>query len=490
MLSEITPDDGGITLVRGLAGSARQLAIAAAAPTGHVHLVVLNSRDEATYCYSDLTTLCSAEQVYFFPSSCKRNIQHAQLDPSNIVQRTAALNAILDNRAPLFIVTCPEAVAEKIATREAVENSAIRLHRGEKISLSFLRDTLLEYGFERTDFVAEPGQFALRGSIVDVFSFSDHRPVRVDFSGDEVESIRLFDVNTQLSESTLDSFEIIANLQEKSKVDLCSNLFDFAGGRLVLWVEDPRFLLDSLKLLKAPEGMAGRLIAPNDALHAMQTHRTVCFAPPPAGLEPHNTITFNTLPQPSFNKNFDLLAADISGHTEQGYTTSILTDNPAQIERLRAIFASTGKDNVRFDFLPSTLHEGFIDHNIRLCCYTDHQLFERYHRVTLQRKVEKSERLTMQELNSLQVGDYVVHIDHGVGMFGGLVKTTVNGHLQEAVKLVYRDNDVLFVNIHGLHRISKYKGKDGEPPRIYKLGTGAWQKLKQTTKSKVKDIAR
>ncbi|MDR3180760.1 MAG: transcription-repair coupling factor [Prevotellaceae bacterium] len=498
MLSEISPEDGRVTLIRGLVGSSRQLAIAAAASLNRIHLVVLNNRDDAAYCYGDLNTLCSAEKVYFFPSSYKRNMQQGQLDPSNIVQRTAALNAMLDNRLPLFIVTYPEALAEKIATREVVENSAIRLHRGEKISLGFLRDTLLEYGFERTDFVAEPGQFALRGSIIDVFSFSDNRPVRVDFFGDEVESIRTFDVNTQLSESVMDSFEIIANLQERSQVDLNSSLFEFAGSRLMLWIDSPAFLLDTLKLLNEHDDAAGRLITPEETLTAIQTHHTVCFNPPcvrsalrpDSTLQPNSTVTFNTLPQPSFNKNFDLLAADISSHTEQGYATCILTENPAQIERLRAIFASIGKDSIRFDFLPLTLHEGFIDHNLRLCCYTDHQLFERYHRVTLQRKVEKSERLTLQELSSLQVGDYVVHIDHGIGMFGGLVKTNVNGKVQEAIKLVYRDNDVLFVNIHGLHRISKYKGKDGEPPRIYKLGTGAWQKLKQTTKSKVKDIAR
>jgi transcription-repair coupling factor (superfamily II helicase) len=490
LLSEITPEDGSATCVRGLVGSSRQLAIAAAASLNRIHLVVLNNRDEATYCCGDLTTLCSAEKVYFFPSSYKRNMQHGQLDPSNIVQRTAALNAMLDNRLPLFIVTYPEALAEKIATRETVENSAIRLHRGEKISLGFLRDTLLEYGFERTDFVAEPGQFALRGSIVDVFSFSDNRPVRVDFFDNEVESIRTFNVDTQLSEEVMESFEIIANLQEKSQVNLNSSLFEFAGDRQMCWVEDPRFLLDTLAQLAEQDGAAGHLITPEETLNALKAHHAVCFASPPEGMAPHRTIAFNTLPQPSFNKNFDLLAADISSHTEQGYSTCILTENPTQVERLRAIFASIGKDGIRFDFLPLTLHEGFIDHHLRLCCYTDHQLFERYHRVTMQRKVEKSERLTMQELSSLQVGDYVVHIDHGIGMFGGLVKTTVNGKVQEAVKLVYRDNDVLFVNIHGLHRISKYKGKDSEPPRIYKLGAGAWQKLKQTTKSKVKDIAR
>jgi transcription-repair coupling factor (superfamily II helicase) len=487
LLPAIAPGGGGATCVRGLAGSARALAIAAAAAPERTHLVVLNNHDAAAYCCADLNALCTTEQVYFFPASRKRN---GQPDPSAIVQRTAALNALRADRRPLFIVTCPEALAEKTATRAAVAQHAIRLHRGERIPLGFLRDTLLEYGFARADFVTEPGQFALRGSIVDVFSFSDNRPVRVDFFDDEVESLRTFDIDTQLSDTRLEHFEIIANLQESAQVTLESSLFAFAGDRLTCWLEDPQFLLDRLAQLAAHAGADGRLITPDEALHALRAHPVVSFAAPPAALPTRRTITFNTMPQPSFNKNFDLLAADIARHAEQGYRTCILTENPAQVERLRAILASIGKDGARFDFLPRTLHEGFIDHSLRLCCYTDHQLFERYHRVSMPRRVEKSERLTLQELSSLQVGDYVVHIDHGVGQFGGLVKTTVNGKVQEAVKLVYRDNDTLLVNIHGLHRISKYKGRDGEPPRIYKLGSGAWQKLKQTTKTKVKDIAR
>ncbi|MDR3235590.1 MAG: transcription-repair coupling factor [Prevotellaceae bacterium] len=489
LLSEITSGSGNVTLLRGLAGSARQLAIAAAAALDRIHIVILNDSDDAAYCYGDLTNLLPPEQVYFFPSSYKRNIRYGQPDMSNIVQRTAALNAILDSRLPLFIVTYPDAVAEKVASRETVEKNAIRLHRGEKISLVFLRETLSEYGFERADFVAEPGQFAVRGSIIDVFSFSDNRPVRVDFFGDEVESIRTFNIDTQLSEQIMESVEIIANLQETSQVALDRSLFDFAGGRLMVWAEDIQFLTDSLRHANDTQPDAP-LIAPDDVLNALNTHDAVCFTPPPEGVKVSGTVSFNTAPQPSFNKNFDLLSADISAHTEQGYTTYILTENPAQKERLRAILASIGKDHVRFEFLPLTLHEGFIDHSLQICCYTDHQLFERYHRVALRRQVEKSDRLTLHELSNLQIGDYVVHIDHGIGVFGGLVRTNVNGKAQEAVKLVYRDNDVLFVSIHGLHRISKYKGKDGEPPKIYKLGTGAWQRLKQTTKSKVKDIAR
>jgi len=490
LLAEVTAGHGRVTLVRELSGSAKNLAIAAATAASPLHLVVMPNRDEAAYCYSDLTALLLPEQVFFFPSCYKRGIKDGQLDTSNIVQRTAVLNAIIDKQRPLFIVTYPEALAEKVASRHEVEKSAIRLQKGEKINMAFLRETLLEYGFERVDFVTEPGQFALRGSLVDVFSFSDHRPVRVDFFGDEVESIRTFNIDTQLSEQTIQQFDIIANLQETTPADKSASLFNFLGASFTLWIDDPQFTLDSLSALHDLTATTAQLIEPSALLTAMQQQACVAFRSLPKEVKKGVTVNFNTHPQPTFNKNFDLLSADIAEHSDLGFTTYILTDNPAQVERLKDIFFSIGKASIKFGFLPLTLHEGFIDHQLKICCYTDHQIFERYHRVMLKRAVEKSDRLTIQELSNMQQGDYVVHIDHGIGVFGGLVKTDVNGKVQEMIKLVYRDNDVLFVNIHGLHRISKYKGKDGEPPKIYKLGTGTWQKLKQATKSKVKDIAR
>ncbi len=527
LLAELTGGPGKVIPLKGLSGSARSLAIAASSlstagqaegsgrPLGSgakakpvvatappVHLIVMATRDEATYCYSDLNALLNPEQVFFFPSSYRRGIKDGQTDTSNIVQRTAAMNAMVAGQSPLYVVTYPEALAEKTASRATVEKSAVRLQKGESIGLQFLRDVLLEYGFERVDFVVEPGQFALRGSIVDVFSFSDNRPVRVDFFGDEVESIRLFNVDTQLSEGPLEHVDILANMQETTQVELTATLFDFAdgqsgaagapgqSGRLTLWLEDPKYTVDVLDALADMEEAAGKTIAPAELLNAVREHNTLCFTAPPEGIKHGAAVKFSTLPQPTFNKNFDLLSADISNHSDLGYTTHILTDNPAQVERLKSIFSSIGQENIKFGFIPITLHGGFIDHHLKICCYTDHQLFERYHRVMLKRAVEKSDRMTMQELSSLQVGDYIVHIDHGIGVFGGLVKNVVDGKVQEAIKLTYRDNDVLFVNIHGLHRISKYKGKDGDPPKIYKLGTAAWQKLKQTTKSKVKDIAR
>ncbi|MDR0295358.1 MAG: transcription-repair coupling factor [Prevotellaceae bacterium] len=488
--AEITAGHGRVTLIRELCGSAKSLAIASAATVSPLNLVLMPTRDEATYCYSDLSSLLLPEQVFFYPSCYKRGIKDGQLDASNIVQRTASLNAVIDKQQPLFIVTYPEALAEKVASRYQVEKSTIRLQKGEKINMLFLRETLLEYGFERADFVAEPGQFALRGSLVDVFSFSDHRPVRVDFFGDEVESIRTFNIDTQLSEKIIEQFDIIANLQKTTSAAQGASLFDFLNTSYTLWLDDPQFTFDSLSTLQNLATDKEQLIDPEELLNAMQNQPCISFRPLPEGVKKGSTLHFNTHSQPTFNKNFDLLSANISEHSDLGYTTYILTDNPAQVERLKSIFSSIGKTNIKFDFLPITLHEGFIDHNLKICCYTDHQIFERYHRVMLKRAVEKSDRLTIQELSNMQQGDYIVHIDHGIGVFGGLVKANINGKVQEMIKLVYRDNDVLFVNIHGLHRISKYKGKEGEPPKVYKLGTGAWQKLKQATKSKVKDIAR
>ena len=494
LLSKITSKDGRATLLQGLVGSAKSMAMAATArQKGRKHLIVLNSREEASYCCNDLALLYCPERVFFFPTSYRRSVVYDQPEVSNIVQRTAALNALLsfpDSGAEsLFIVTYPESLAELIASRENVKKNTLCLRNEEKISLDFLRETLLEYNFERVDFVTEPGQFAIRGGIVDVFSFADSRPVRIDFFGDEIESIRAFNIETQLSKEVVDRIEIISNLQETIQQEAAESLFEFAGEDLLLWIDDPFYLSGYIESLAEYEHVQGKVLNKKILDKAFRTFPLFLFSTFP-DIDVAEHITFNTSPQPTFNKNFELLATEISEHSEIGYATYIFTENPAQIERLNNIFRSIGRGDILFDFVPLTLHEGFVDHQLRACCYTDHQLFERYHRVQMNRSVEKSERLTLQELNNLQVGDYVVHIDHGVGIFGGLVKSNANGKIQEAVKLIYRDNDVLMVNIHGLHRISKYKSKDAEIPKIHKLGGGIWQQQKQATKRKVKDIAR
>ncbi|MDR0694267.1 MAG: DEAD/DEAH box helicase, partial [Prevotellaceae bacterium] len=511
-------NDGKITLLRGLHGAARTLAAASLFNNSAVNFVyIASNRDDAEYRCHDLGLWCNPERVFFLPASFKRSIEYGQPDTSNRVQRTAALNA-LHTGCPCLIVTYPEALAELVVAREEMTRNTLPLHTGERISMDFLCETLHSCGFERVDFVVEPGQYAVRGSIVDVFSFAGNLPCRIDFFGDEVESIRTFNVNTQLSEQRLPGMEIIADLQEAAGGTRYSTLFEFAGSPLTVWVEEWTYTLDVLELLwekeplrhrmMPPEALSGtlgvghgaRLPAGKEAIVVFREWRvesgegriaTSARWRQPTLHSPLFTLhSFSTSPQPVFNRNFELLAADIAAHAEQGYRTYIFSGNSAQTERLKAVFASIKKTHLPFEFVPFTPHEGFIDHTLRICCYTDHQLFERYHRVPLRRAVEKSERLTWQELTGMQTGDYIVHIDHGIGVFGGLVKMNVEGKTQEAVKLIYRDNDVLFVNIHGLHRIAKYKSRDSEPPKINKLGSARWQNMKQSAKRKVKDIAR
>ncbi len=496
--SQIVANDGGVVSVHGLTGSSRSLAVATVFSQQQTsQIYVATDREMAEYMSHDLTLWCNSEQVYFLPASYKRSVEYGTPDASHIVQRTAALNALGENK-PCIVVTYPEALAELVAPHEEMEKNALRVKTGEKISMDFLRETLAEYGFERVDFVMEPGQYAVRGSIVDVFSFADNRPCRIDFFGDEVESLRTFNLDTQLSDEKIQALEIIANLQELTSNTKRITLFEYIGTRARWWIEEWRYLQGVIELLWEKEELREAIISPEALQLAIGSRQSsiahqhlITFASAPSMANRQlSIINFATSPQPTFNKNFELLAADIVEHAEQGYSTYIFSENKTQIERLKAIFASIGREQTPFDFIQLAPHEGFIDHTLRLCCYTDHQLFERYHRVPVRRAVEKSERLTWQELSNLQVGDYIVHIDHGVGIFGGLVKLVENGKKQEAIKLIYRDNDVLFVNIHGLHRISKYKSKDSEQPKIYKLGSGAWQTLKQSAKRKVKDIAR
>ncbi|MDR3133978.1 MAG: transcription-repair coupling factor [Prevotellaceae bacterium] len=504
--SQQAANEGHVTLLHGLHGAARTLAAAAlfnGSPGTFIY--VAPNRDAAEYRCHDLCLWCNPDSVFFLPASFKRSIEYGQPDTSNRVQRTAALNALHANH-PCMVVTYPEALAELVVAREEMARHLLPLHTGERLPMDFLCETLHSYGFERVDFVSEPGQYAVRGSLVDVFSFAGHLPCRIDFFGDEVESIRTFNVNTQLSEQRLSSMEIISDLQETAGNARRSTLLEFAGSPLTVWVEEWKYTLGVLELLWEKESLRDRLMPPEALaehgtrptgrgeriITSSQWQTVVIHTPFPVDRSPLivRRVSFATSPQPVFNKNFELLAADISSHAEQGYQTFIFSGNSAQAERLKAIFSSIRKAHLPFEFAPFTPHEGFIDHTLRLCCYTDHQLFERYHRAPLRRTVEKNERLTWQELSGMQTGDYIVHIDHGIGVFGGLVKMNVEGKTQEAVKLIYRDNDVLFVNIHGLHRIAKYKSKDSEPPKISKLGSPAWQNMKQAAKRKVKDIAR
>ena len=366
---------------------------------------------------------------------------------------------------------------------------------GDKADMSQLEQQIVDRGFTQVDFVYEPGQYSMRGGILDVFSFAESRPYRIDFFGDTVDSIRLFNISSQLSSDKVQQAEIIPNLNSTSPEKV--SLARFAG-EATYWFYDADYILRRvndlrrrlLSEMEEPSQIDTMMTSRNILLEDMRTCRLYelrdNIKERPAVAE----VRFATAPQPKFNKKVDVLADDITASTAKGYRTYILSENKAQIERLDNIFHQTGHGNTVIDSIPLTLHEGFVDHTLKVCLYTDHQIFDRYHRYRINGEIKRDEQMTVAELNSLKMGDYVVHIDHGVGRFGGLVKINENGKVHEAIKLVYKDNDVLFVNVHSLHRISRYKSGDGEPPKIYKLGNGAWQKLKNATKKAVKDISR
>ncbi len=481
--------------VDALTGSAYSLTAAEIVRAeGGVHIFVADDKDAAAYLCNDFYQVLDPERVMFLPTGYKRSIQYGQEDASGIVQRTATLTALKNyTEGYLIICTYPEALVEKVVEMEELRHSTLTVAAGEKVSLSFVEGALQEYGFERVDFVHEPGQYAMRGGIIDVFSYSENRPFRLDFFGDEVESVRTFEVGSQLSVERLERAEIVPNLKTAERR---VSLVAFAGTGATYWINDLDYTLKRLTAIRTqifkedPEHAERTVIGSRSFLSETADCRFVLRRAPGKERQPDCTVSFDTAPQPSFNKQFDLLAADIDANTGRGYITYILSENKAQIERLRNIFNSIGFGSVQFTPVQMTLHEGFVSAAMHAAVYTDHQIFDRYHRYRLDKELDRSEALTIAELNSLKVGDYVVHIDHGVGRFGGLVKSVENGRTQESIKLVYRDNDVLLVNVHALHRISKYKDADSEPPKIYKLGSGAWQRMKAATKKAVKDIAR
>ena len=468
-------------------------------------LFILNDKEEAAYFFNDLESFCPGSNLFFFPSSYRRSVQDGETDPSGMIQRTEVLDHLALNLKPAAIVSYPESLFEKVIRTADLEKLKLHLSKGESVSRDFIVEVLTEYGFRETDFVYEPGEFAIRGGIVDVFSFSDDQPCRIDFFGNEVESIRFFDIETQLSERMVNSVSIIPNIQEIGryteglyKNDQRSSLVSLMDSNTLLWTKDMEFtvarindLYESTELPDNNENEDAKsmflyrgdeLIAETDRYPVLEFGQSSFYGK-------SEIVEFSTVPQPLFHKNFELLTENLTGNSEKGYANYIVSENEKQFERLRQIFEEI-YGSVPFTPVPAFMHQGFTDHDLRICCYTDHQIFDRYQRFRLRESFKRKESVTIKTLHDLRPGDYVVHIDHGIGRFGGLEKIDVMGKTQEALKLVYKDNDTLFVSIHSLHRISKYKGKDGLPPKIYKLGSGAWQKLKQRTKNKVKDIAR
>ena len=466
------------------------------------YVCVLNDLEEAGYFYHDLVQLTGGDGIYFFPSAYRRAIKYGHVDPANEILRTEVLSTLQDPTVPFVIVTYPDALAEKVISREVLKENTLKISVGEKLDNMFVSDVLDEYGFEQVDYVYEPGQYAMRGSILDVFSFSYEFPYRIDFFGNEVETIRSFDVETQLSKEKLDSIYIVPEMTKGNRTN--SSLLDSLPSETLLaskdlawvkerigsiWNEEP--IIGDEESFADIEQLRAKLITGEDFLRTALGFCRLHFGTRVTGVA-DATLNFSMEAQPIYHKNFDLVSESFHKYLENGYTLYILSDVEKQATRIRAIFEDRG-DNIPFTSVNKTIHEGFADETLRVCLFTDHQLFDRFHKFNLKSDKARSGKLSLslKELNQFTTGDYIVHIDHGVGQFGGLVRTEVNGKMQEAIRLIYQNNDIIFVSIHSLHKLSKYKGKDsGEPPKLSKLGTGAWEKMKERTKSKVKDIAR
>ena len=436
-----------------------------------IQVIVMPDRDSAEYCAADLYNLVDGDCVFFLPDSGKK-LEKSNYKSTLGVQRTSAIGKILDYKeGRLIIVTYPSAINEEIPDAVTIKESLLKLTVGDEISHEDMVSKLFENGFERVDFVAEPGQFAVRGAIVDIFSYSYSDPFRVSFFGDEIETINIFDCNTQLSKEKVNCAEIYPDLIASDVETTSTHIVNILPEDSLLW-------LDSSDMYKNMEFFP-----------LLDKFKRV-YMELPLSRQDVQTIKFNITPQPSFNKNFELLAEDIRTHLESGYKVKIYGEKRSQLERLGSILSQTGAMLPEF-IQGKNIHNGFIDHDEKICCYSDHEIFDRFHRVNMRRTVEKSEQLTINDLTSFAIGDYVVHIDYGVGIFGGLVRMKDDkGRMHEVVKLTYKDNDVVFVSVHALHKISRYKSKDAEPPKIHKLGSKIWQNLKSSTKSKVKDIAK
>ena len=496
---QLKPAGSAVHLRELVGGALPFYAAAAVERVGGVHVFVAEDRDAAAYLLNDFYALLDETRVCFFPSAYKRSVAYGAEDAQGTVQRTAAMNALrsFDGKGYLVVCTWPEALAERVADGQTLQQGTIAVRVGDRISIEVLVQALADAGFERVDFVYEPGQYSLRGGIVDVFSFAECKPFRIDFFGDEVDSIRRFEISSQLSSEKLDAIAVVPDMNAAAEGARVS-LAEFAGPEAAWWFYDPDFVLrrvndlrrKTLGDLERPEEIDRLLTSRNALLSDLARNRLVFLRDDLPERPATASVEFATSPQPRFNKNFELLADDMIRNTLRGYETYILSENKMQVERLENIFHQIGRGQAAVRAIGLTLHEGFVDDQLKLCLYTDHQIFDRYQRYRINGEIKRDEQMTVAELNSLRPGDYVVHIDHGVGRFDGLVKVDEGGKQHEAIKLVYKDGDVLFVNVHSLHRISRYKAGDGEPPKVYKLGNGAWQKLKNAAKKAVKDISR
>ena len=502
----------------GLAGSAPSLLLAAIPRRKVPVLVIGTDTDDAGYLYYDLCRLVGEDAVAFMPSGYKRALKYGQVDEPSRILRTEALSRIAAGDASLrFLVTSPEALAERVASRKALDEHTLTLTAGKRTNLSDTEVWLRENGFTEVEYVYEPGQFAVRGSILDIFGYSLELPVRVDFFDDEIDTIRTFNIETQLSEQKLPAITIAADAARSAAESDSVSLLGLIDKSTLIAVRAGSDVVNRISRI-AEEGVSASAAVAADSAGGTETDvnadkeivdagefaeqyasfRRLTFTA--AHMDEDDTLRrrsagasadFDCSPQSIYHKNFDLIASSFTKFLEDGYKILILSDSEKQIARLRAIFEDRG-DNIAFSAVPGTLHQGFVDHETRVCVFTDHQIFDRFHKYTLKSDRARSGKLAMslKELNSIEVGDYIVHIDHGVGKFGGLLRTTTNGRPQEMIKLIYQNDDIVMVSIHALHKLAKYRGKEGVPPKINKLGGGAWNRLKERTKSKLKDIAR
>ncbi|WP_290858108.1 transcription-repair coupling factor [Flavobacterium sp.] len=494
--------------IKGLIGSSLSFVIQSLfQKTELPFLLLFNDKEEAAYYLNDLENLINDQDVLFYPSSYRRPYQIEETDNANVLLRAEVLNRINSRKKPSIIVTYPEALFEKVVTRKELDKNTLKVAVAEQISIDFINEVLFEYNFKRVDFVSEPGEFSVRGGIIDVFSFSNDNPYRIEFFGNEVDSIRTFDVETQLSLEKQKKISIIPNVENKFLQENRESFLNYINPKTVLFIQETEMVLTQFdKLFEKATEAFGKLSgeikhASPDELFINQSSfvkKALDFSIVEIGLKSifksEKTIEFHTKPQPSFNKQFDLLLNDLNENHFNGIKNYLFCSNENQANRFHDIFESIDEENhenirKQYKTVVFSLFQGFIDEENQLACYTDHQIFERYHKFNIKNGYSKKQTITLKELTQLSVGDYVTHIDHGIGKFGGLQKIQVEGKMQEAIKLVYADNDIVYVSIHSLHKISKYNGKDGTPPKIYKLGSNAWKVLKQKTKARVKHIA-
>jgi len=469
--------------------------------SGNPVLLILDDKEEAAYVLNELESIFSKEEVLFLPDSHRRPYEIEETNNANVVLRTEVLNSLNGAKKPRIIITYSEGLFEKVVTRKVLNKNTLKISVNDKLDIDFLNELLFSYEFHRVDFVSEPGEFSVRGGIVDVFSYSDERPYRISLFGDEVENIRSFDVENQLSVEKVKSFTVVPNLENKFSAETRESFLEYISDKTIVLAKNLNLVQAAVHRNFNLAGEAFQKLS-GEIKHASPHQLFLDENEFKSGLQKFSLIEYslnpyfndsveikiNQKPQPSFNKQFDLLAEEFNSRTEEGYTNYLFCSGEKQVQRFHDIFEDIARE-VKFVPVIGSIHQGFIDEDLKITCFTDHQIFERYHKFNLRNSFAKKEAITLKELTSLQIGDFVTHIDHGVGKFAGLVKIDVQGSKQEAIKLFYRDNDILYVSIHSLHKIAKFKGKDGSDPKINKLGSPAWRNLKNKTKSKVKEIA-